>query len=54
MTDYYFFNKGTSMTTDKPDSPFQFDLNADKARLQIIGCIRYNSDTSQGRSCYLK
>lgn len=54
MTDSYFFNHGAAMTTDKPDSPFQFDLNADRPRLQIIGGIRYNSDTSQGRNCQLK
>ena len=54
MTDTYFFNQGVVTTTDKPDSPFQFDLNADKPRFQIIGCIRHNSGTSQGRNCQLK
>ena len=54
MTDAYFFNQGVVTTTDKPDSPFQFDLNADKPRLQIIGGIRYNNGTSQGRNCQLK
>ena len=54
MTDTYFFNKGAATTTDKPDSPFEFDLDAGKPRLQIIGGIRHNSGTSQGRSCQLK
>ena len=54
MTDHYFFNQGVVTTTDKPDSPFQFDLNADRARFQIIGCIRYNHDTQLGRNCQLK
>ena len=43
----YFNNNGWQNTTNtKPDSPFQFDLNADSNRDYILGVKRYNSSGS--------
>ena len=51
-TTTYFNNNGYNPTTDKPDSPFQFDLNADSYRGYIIGVRRYKGTTGMG--CYLE
>ena len=46
----------TNTTTTKPDSPFQFDLNADRLRSYIIGVARLKNIDNKfhGRRCSLK
>ena len=46
----YYNNNGSTTTNIKPDSPFQFDLNANSARNYIVGCNRLSS--GEGRTCY--
>ena len=46
----YYNNNGSATTNIKPDSPFQFDLNANSSRNYIVGCNRLSS--GEGRICY--
>ena len=45
----YYNNNGSTVTTTKPDSPFQFDLNADSYRNYIVGVTKISD--GMGRSC---
>ena len=51
-TMYYNNNGWQNITSTKPDSPFQFRLNADSNRSYIVG-VDKSSDDGKGRSCYL-
>lgn len=51
-TKYYNNNGWQNTTSTKPDSPFQFDLNADSNRSYIVG-VDKTSDDGLGRSCSL-
>ena len=42
-TTSYYNNNGSTTTTIKPDSPFQFDLNADSNVDYVLGVRRYDS-----------
>ena len=51
-TVYYNNNGWDNTTTTKPDSPFQFDLNADSSRSYIVGCNIRNK-SNDGADVYL-
>ena len=50
-TKYYNNNGWQNLTDTKPDSPFQFELNAYSYRNYIVGVDKSND--GRGRSCYL-
>ena len=50
-TNYYNNNGWQNLTSTKPNSPFQFKLNADSNRSYIVGVDK--SSDGIGRSCYL-
>ena len=52
-TTVYYNDNGSTTTTIKPDSPFQFDLNADSTRYYIVGCRIQDKNNNSGASVYL-
>ena len=51
-TKYYNNNGWQNLTDTKPDSPFQFELNANSSRDYIVGVNKLSDGT--GRACYLR